>query len=207
MDMQYLPGGEMIFSRSDIEVVLPALENATQKKFNNSFSAEQRKYERLEKQIQCERKDLNQRLLLEKRDFVRTNLVLKERRELFSRRTARRKEREFEKHVEEEKYHPAEVQEKHPTIVNGDEKTQLPRSPYYFPPLYKHVEKDLKELQTTQLQMDLAKKEPVDVDAIKNCRYLRLRSAPEQNSKTEHSVFETKVEEKSPNSFDDNEPY
>ena len=197
----------MIFSRSDIEVVLPALENSTHKKFNNSFSAEQRKYERLEKQIQRERKDVNQRLLLEKRDFVRTNLVLKERRELFSRRIARRKEREFEKHVEEEEWHPAEAQEKHPTIVHVDEKTQLPRSPFYFPPLYKHVEKDLKELQTTQLQMALAKKEAVDIEAIKNCRYLRLRSAPEQNSKTEHSVFETEVEEKSSNSFDDNEPY
>ena len=198
----------MLFSRSDIEVVFPALENSTQKKFNNSFSAEQRKYERWERQIQCERKDVSQRLLLEKKDFMRTNLVLKERRQLFSRRTARRKEREFERHVEEETWNPAEIQEKHPMVTDGgDDKTQLPRSPYYFPPLYKHVEKDLKELQNTQLQMDLAKREPVDIEAIKNCRYLRIRSAQEEHSNTELSVFETEVEEQSANSFDDNEPY
>ena len=179
MERQYLQGEEMMFSRSDIEVILPALENTTKKKFNSSFSAEQKKYERSERQIQLERKDMSERLLLEKKDFVRSNLILKERRELFSRRTARRQERELQKHVVEEKLSPAELQEKHPTAVNVEEKTQLPRSPYYFPPLYKNVEKGLKEIQTTQIQMDEAKREPVDIEAIKSCRYLRLSSVQE----------------------------
>lgn len=179
METHYFQGDEMLFSRSDIEVVLPALETSTQKKFNNSFSAEQRKHDKLERQIQREREDVNQRLLLERRDFVRTNLVLKERRELFSMRTARKKEREFEKHVVEEKWDPAEIEEKYPT-VEVDDRTQLPRSPFYFPPLYKNVEKDLKEIQNTQQQMDLAKRGPVDIKDIKNCRYLRLCSAQER---------------------------
>ena len=200
MEMHYLQGEEMIFSRSDIEVVLPALEMSTQKKFNNSFLAEQRKYNKLEKQIQRERGDVSQRLLLEKRDFVRTNLVLKERRELFSRRTARKKEREFEKHVVEEKWDPAEIQERYPTVEVND-KTQLPRSPYYFPPLFKNVEKDLKEIQNTQQQMDLAKRGPVDVEDIKNCRYLRLSSAQERELGIQYVVFESEDEEETPESL------
>ena len=193
----------MMFSRSDIEVILPALENTTKKKFNSSFSAEQKKYERLERQMQLERKDISERLLLEKKDFVRSNLILKERRELFSRRTARRQERELQKHVVEEKLSPAELKEKHPTAVNVEEKTQLPRSPYYFPPLYKNVEKGLKEIQTTQIQMDEAKREPVDIEAIKSCRYLRLSSAQEREIKTENSLFKSHVQQNSLDDFND----
>ena len=203
MERQYLQGEEMMFSRSDIEVILPALENTTKKKFNSSFSAEQKKYERSERQIQLERKDMSERLLLEKKDFVRSNLILKERRELFSRRTARRQERELQKHVVEEKLSPAELQEKHPTAVNVEEKTQLPRSPYYFPPLYKNVEKGLKEIQTTQIQMDEAKREPVDIEAIKSCRYLRLSSAQEREIKTENSLFKSHVQQNSLDDFND----
>ena len=193
----------MMFSRSDIEVILPALENTTKKKFNSSFSAEQKKYERLERQMQLERKDISERLLLEKKDFVRSNLILKERRELFSRRTARRQERELQKHVVEEKLSPAELKEKHPTAVNVEEKTQLPRSPYYFPPLYKNVEKGLKEIQTTQIQMDEAKREPVDIEAIKSCSYLRLSSAQEREIKTENSLFKSHVQQNSLDDFND----
>lgn len=203
MERQYLQGEEMMFSRSDIEVILPALENTTKKKFNSSFSAEQKKYERLERQIQLERKDMSERLLLEKKDFVRSNLILKERRELFSRRTARRQERELQEHVVEEKLSPAELQEKHPTAVNVEEKTQLPRSPCYFPPLYKNVEKGLKEIQTAQIQMDEAKREPVDIEAIKSCRYLRLSSAQEREIKTENSLFKSHVQQNSLDDFND----
>lgn len=206
MERQYLQGEEMMFSRSDIEVILPALENTTKKKFNSSFSAEQKKYERSERQIQLERKDMSERLLLEKKDFVRSNLILKERRELFSRRTARRQERELQEHVVEEKLSPAELQEKHPTAVNVEEKTQLPRSPYYFPPLYKNVEKGLKEIQTAQIQMDEAKREPVDIEAIKSCRYLRLSSAQEREIKTENSLFKSHVQQNSLDDFNDDQP-
>lgn len=201
---QYLQGQEMVFSRSDIDVVLPALENSTKKKFNNSFSAEQRKFESLEKQIQREREDMCQRLSLEKKDFVRSNLVLKERRELSSRRTARRKEREIKKPEVEEKWSPAEPEEKHSTI-DYEDKPQLPRSIYYFPPLYKNVEKDLKEIQNSQMQVDLAKREPVDTESIKTCRYLRLSSAQEREIKTENVVFESDVkrQDSPPEGFND----
>lgn len=205
MDGRYLQGEEMIFSRSDIEVILPALENSTQRKFNSSFSSEQRKYENLEKQIQRERKDANQRLLLERKDFVRNNLFLKERKKLSSRRTARRTERSLEKPVVQKALHPAEMHEKHST-VHAEEETQLPRSPYYFPPLYKNVEKDLKEIQTSQVQMDLAKKELVNTESIKSCRYLRLSSAQRQEIETENSDLESEQNSPAVAFFNDNEP-
>lgn len=188
MDRNYLQGEEMCFSRSDIDVVLPALETSTKKKFNSSFTAEQRRFESLEKQIRREQRDTTQRLTLEKKYFLRSNLVFKERRELSSRRTARTIDKELEKPAEESRV-PDETQEKHSTVV-FEEKTQLERSPYYFPPLYKNAEKGLKEIQTaTQLQMDLAKKEPVDTKTIKNCRYLRFSCAQEKEIETEESVL------------------
>lgn len=204
MDSDYLPGEEMCFSRSDIDVVLPALENSTKKKFNSSFTAEQRRFESLEKQIRREKQDMTQRLSLEKKYFLRSNLVLKERRELSSRRTARSVHKELEKPAEESSV-PVEIQEKHSTVVY-EEKTQLERSPYYFPPLYKNAEKGLKEIKTaTQLQMDLAKKEPVETETIKNCRYLRLSSAQEREIETEKSVpFGSEFEQNSTAEFFDN---
>lgn len=186
MDRNYLQGEEMCFSRSDMDVVLPALENATKKKFNSSFTAEQRRFESLEKQIRREKQDVSQRLSLEKKYFLRSNLVLKERRELSSRRTARNTDKNLEKPAEESKIQ-VESQEKLPTLV-FEERTQLERSPYYFPPLYKNVEKGLREIQTeTQLQMDLAKKEQIDTETIRNCRYLRLSSTQQRANGTEKS--------------------
>ena len=180
MDRHYLQGEEMCFSRSDIDVVLPALENATKKKFNSSFTAEQRRFESLEKQIRREKQDVSQRLSLEKKYFLRSNLVLKERRELCSRRTARNTDKELEKPAEESRM-PVESQENLPATLDFEESTQLERSPYYFPPLYKNVEKGLREIQTeTQLQLDLAKKEQFDTETIRNCRYLRLSATQER---------------------------
>ena len=184
MDGNYLQGDEICFSRSNIDVVLPALGNATKKKFNISFTAEQRRFQSLEKQIRREQQDVSQRLSLEKKYFLRSNLFLKERRELSSRRTARNTDQELEKPPEESRI-PVESQEKLPTLVY-EERTQLERSPYYFPPLYKNVEKGLREIQTkTQLQMDLAKKEQIDTETIRNCRYLRLSSTQERVIETE----------------------
>ena len=169
-----------------MDVVLPALENATKKKFNSSFTAEQRRFESLEKQIRREKQDVSQRLFLEKKYFLRSNLVLKERRELSPRRTARNTDKNLEKPAEESKIQ-VESQEKLPTLV-FEERTQLERSPYYFPPLYKNVEKGLREIQTeTQLQMDLAKKEQIDTETIRNCRYLRLSSTQQRANGTEKS--------------------
>lgn len=206
MDRHYLQGEEMILSRSDIDVVLPALENSTKKKFNSSFTAEQRRYENLEKQIQREEHDVNQRLTLEKKDFVRSNLILKERREHSSRRSARKTDKELVEKPAEEPSSPSETDEKHSMVVFED-MTQLERSPYYFPPLYKNVEKGLKEIQTTQVQMDLAKtKEPVDTGTIRNCRYLRLSSAQESEIKTKKSARESEFKQNSPvDSFYDTE--
>lgn len=202
MEKHYLQGEEMSFSSSDIDVILPALENTTKKKFNSSFTAEQRRFESLEKQIHREKQDVTQRLTLEKKYFLRSNLVLKQRRELSSRRTARNVEKEHEKPAEEARV-PVEIQEKHHSTVVYEEKTQLERCPYYFPPLYKTVEKDLKEIQaTTQHQMDLAKKEPVDTETIQKCRYLRLSSAQERESKAKNSVsFRSEFEQNSPVEF------
>ena len=170
----------MCFSRSDIDVVLPALEDATKKKFNSSFTAAQRRFESLEKQIRREKEDMSHRLSLEKKYFLRSNLVLKERRELSSRRTGKNTEKELEKPAEESRI-PVESQEKLATLVL-EERTQLERSPYYFPPMYKNVEKSLREIQTeTQLQMDLAEKEKqIDTETMRNCRYLRLSSTQER---------------------------
>lgn len=192
MDRQYLQGEDVMFTRSDMDVVLPSLENSTKKKFNSSFSAEQRRFENLEKQIRLEKDDMTQRLSLEKKYFLRSNLVLKERRELSSRRTARKKDREV-KISAEESMSPEETQEKHSAVVY-EEKTPLERSPYYFPPLYKNVEKDLKELQTMQVQMEIAKKEPVDTETIRNCRYLRLSTAQKREIETEKSSFGSEFE-------------
>ena len=180
MERNYLLGDEMCFSRSDMDVVLPALEDATKKKFNNSFTAEQRRFESLEKQIRREKEDVSHRLSLEKKYFLRSNLVLKGRRELSSRRTSRHTVKELEKPAEESRI-PVESQEKLATLVS-EERTQLERSPYYFPPLYKNVEKGLREIQTeTQLQMDLAEKEKqIDTETIRNCTYLRLSSTQER---------------------------
>lgn len=204
MDRNYLQGEEMGFSRSDIDVVLPALENTTKKKFNSSFTAEQRRFESLEKQIRREKQDVTQRLSLEKKYFLRSNLVLKERRELSSRRTARNMDKELEKPAEESRV-PIESQEKLPTLV-FEERTQLERSPYYFPPLYKNVEKGLREIQTeTQLQMDLAKKEQIDTETIRNCRYLRLSSTQERAIESVESVpFPSDFEQNSSAEFYDN---
>lgn len=197
MDGRYFQGEEINFSRADIDVMLPALENSTKKKFNNSFSAEQRKYENLERQIQRERKDVSQRLMLERKDFMRSNLILKERMKLSSRRTSTKTETLVEKPVVEEKGHPAERRQKQSTVYT-EEKTELPRSPYYFPPLYKNVEKGLREIHTSQAQMDLAKKEPVNTETIKNCRYLRLSSAQERQLQSNNSVLESDAEESLP---------
>lgn len=192
MDRQYLQGEDVMFTRSDMDVVLPSLENSTKKKFNSSFSAEQRRFENLEKQIRLEKDDMTQRLSLEKKYFLRSNLVLKERRELSSRHTARKKDREV-KMSAEESMSPEETQEQHSAVVY-EEKTPLERSPYYFPPLYKNVEKDLKELQTMQVQMEIAKKEPVDTETIRNCRYLRLSTAQKREIETEKSSFGSEFE-------------
>lgn len=208
MDGRYFQGEEMNFSRADIDVMLPALENSTKKKFNNSFSAEQRKYENLERQIQRERKDVSQRLMLERKDFMRSNLILKERMKLSSRRTSTKTETLVEKPVVEEKGHPAEMRQKQSTVY-AEEKTQLPRSPYYFPPLYKNVEKGLREIHTSQAQMNLAKKEPVNTETIKNCRYLRLSSAQQRQLHSNNSVLESDAEESLPavdGFFNDNRP-
>ena len=193
MDRNYLLGEEMCFSRSDIDVVLPALEDATKRKFNSSFTAEQRRFETLEKQIRREKEDVSHRLSLEKKYFLRSNLVLKERKELSSRRTGRNTEKELEKPSEETRI-PVESQEKLPTFAFED-RTQLERCPYYFPPLYKNVEKGLREIQTqTLLQMDLAKKEKqIDTETMKNCRYLRLNSTQERaigNEKPQPFLYE-----------------
>ena len=185
MEKQYLPGKEIIFTRFNvIEVVLPALESASKKQFIKSFSAEQRKYERLEKQIQRERQDASQRLLLERKDFLRSNSFYMERRRSSSRVPLRREVREFKENVLERNWKHAELQEKHPSAEF------LNRSPYFLPPLYKNVGKDLKEIQTNQLRIELAKKESVDIKDIKNCRYLRLRSAQELDCLAEHSELE-----------------
>ena len=206
MDRNCLLGEEMCFSRSDIDVVLPALEDATKRKFNSSFTAEQRRFESLEKQIRREKEDVSHRLSLEKKYFLRSNLVLKDRRELSSRRTGRNTEKELEKPSEETRI-PVESKEKLPTRI-FEERTQLERSPYYFPPLYKNVEKGLREIQTeTQLQMDLAKKEKqIDTETIRNCRYLRLSSTQEratiENEKPRPFVSE--FEENSSAKFYDN---
>lgn len=202
MERNYLLGEEMCFSRSDIDVVLPALEDATKKKFNSSFTAEQRRFESLEKQIRREMEDVSHRLSLEKKYFLRSNLVLKERRELSSRRTGRNTEKELEKLSEETRI-PVESQEKLPTLVSED-RTQLERSPYYFPPLYKNVEKGLREIQTeTQLQMDLAKKEiQIDTETMRNCRYLRLSSKQERTIEYEKpQPFVSEFEENSSAKF------
>jgi len=203
MDRNYLQGEEMCFSRSDIDVVLPALENATKKKFNSSFTAEQRRFESLEKQIRREKQDVNQRLSLERKYFLRSNLVLKERRDLCSRRTVRITAKELGKPAEESRM-PFESQEKLPATVVYEDRTQLERSPYYFPPLYKNVEKGLREIQTeTQLQMDLAKKEQIDTETIRNCRYLRLSSTQERATGTERSEqFASEFEQNSSAEFD-----
>ena len=185
MEKQYLPGKEIIFTRFNVvEVVLPALESASKKKFIKSFSAEQRKYERLEKQIQRERQDASQRLLLERKDFLRSNSFYMERQRSSSRVPLRREVREFKENVLERNWKHAELQEKHPSAEF------LNRSPYFLPPLYKNVGKDLKEIQTNQLRIELAKKESVDIKDIKNCRYLRLRSAQELDCLAEHSELE-----------------
>ena len=191
MEKQYLPGKEIIFTRFNVvEVVLPALESASKKKFIKSFSAEQRKYERLEKQIQRERRDASQRLLLERKDFLRSNSFFKERRRSSSRVPLRREVRDFKENVLERNWKHAELQEKHPSAEF------LNRSPYFLPPLYKNVGKDLKEIQTNQLRIELAKKESVDIKDIKNCRYLRLRSAQELDCLAEHSELENENLEK-----------
>lgn len=202
MEKHYLQGEEMSISSSDIDVILPALENTTKKKFNSSFTAEQRRFESLEKQIHREKQDVTQRLTLEKKYFLRSNLVFKQRRELSSRRTARNVDKEQEKPVEEARV-PVEIQEKHHSTVVYEEKTQLERCPYYFPPLYKNVEKDLKEIRaTTQHQMDLVKKEPVDTETIKDCRYLRLSSVQEREFKAKNSVsFRSEFEQNSSAEF------
>lgn len=201
MDGNYLQSEEMCFSRSDIDVVLPSLEDATKKKFSSSFTAEQKRFESLEKQIRREQEDVSQRLFLEKKYFLRSNLVLKERRQLSSRRTARNTDKELEKPAEESRI-PDESQEKLPTLVL-EEMTLLGRSPYYFPPLYKNVEKGLREIQTeTQLQMDLAKKEKIDTETIRNCRYLRLSSAQVREIGTEKSKpFVSEYEQNSSTEF------
>lgn len=202
MERNYLLGDEMCFSRSDMDVVLPALEDATKKKFNNSFTAEQRRFESLEKQIRREKEDVSHRLSLEKKYFLRSNLVLKGRRELSSRRTSRNTVKELEKPAEESRI-PVESQEKLATLVS-EERTQLERSPYYFPPLYKNVEKGLREIQTeTQLQMDLAEKEKqIDTETIRNCRYLRLSSTQERTIENDKPLtFVSEFEENSSAKF------
>lgn len=201
MDGNYLQSEEMCFSRSDIDVVLPSLEDATKKKFNSSFTAEQKRFESLEKQIRREQEDVSQRLSLERKYFLRSNLVLKKRRQLSSRRTARNTDKELEKPAEESRI-PDESQEKLPALVL-EEMTLLGRSPYYFPPLYKNVEKGLREIQTeTQLQMDLAKKEKIDTETIRNCRYLRLSSAQVREIGTEKSKpFVSEYEQNSSTEF------
>lgn len=201
MDRNCLLGEEMCFSRSDIDVVLPALEDATKRKFNSSFTAEQRRFESLEKQIRREKEDVSHRLSLEKKYFLRSNLVLKDRRELSSRRTGRNTEKELEKPSEETRI-PVESKEKLPTRI-----FELERSPYYFPPLYKNVEKGLREIQTeTQLQMDLAKKEKqIDTETIRNCRYLRPSSTQERPIENEKpQPFVSEFEENSSAKFYDN---
>ena len=191
MEKQYLPGKEIIFTRFNVvEVVLPALESASKKQFIKSFSAEQRKYERLEKQIQRERQDASQRLLLERKDFLRSNSFFMERWRSSSRVPLRREVRKFKENVLERNWKHAELQEKHPSAEF------LNRSPYFLPPLYKNVGKDLKEIQTNQLRIELAKKESVDIKDIKNCRYLRLRSAQELDCRAEHSELENENLEK-----------
>lgn len=202
MERNYLLGDEMCFSRSDMDVVLPALEDATKKKFNNSFTAEQRRFESLEKQIRREKEDVSHRLSLEKKYFLRSNLVLKGRRELSSRRTSRHTVKELEKPAEESRI-PVESQEKLATLVS-EERTQLERSPYYFPPLYKNVEKGLREIQTeTQLQMDLAEKEKqIDTETIRNCTYLRLSSTQERTIENDKPLpFVSEFEENSSAKF------
>lgn len=186
MEKQYLPGKEIIFTRFNVvEVLLPALESASKKKFIKSFSAEQRKYERLKKQIQRERQDASQRLLLEKKDFLRSNSFFKERGRSSSRVPLKREVRECEENVLERNWKHAELQEKHPSA------DFLNRSPYFLPPLYKNVGKDLKKIQTNQLRIEqLAKNESVDIEDIKKCRYLRLRSAQELDCLTEHTELE-----------------
>ena len=185
MEGQYLSGKEIIFTSFNVvEVVLPALESASKKKFVESFSAEQRKYERLEKQIQRERQDASQRLLLEKKDFLRSNLLFKEQRRSSSRLPLRREVRECKENVLERNWKHTELQEKHSSVDFSN------RSPYFLPPLYKNVGKDLKEMQTNQSRIELAKKKSVDIKDMKNCRYLRLRSAQERDCLTEHSEFE-----------------
>lgn len=185
MEGQYLSGKEIVFTSFNVvEVVLPALGSASKKKFVESFSAEQRKYERLEKQIQRERQDASQRLLLEKKDFLRSNLLFKEPRRSSSRLPLRREVRECKENVLERNWKHAELQEKHPSVDFSN------RSPYFLPPLYKNVGKDLKEIQRNQSRIELAKKKSVDIKDMKNCRYLRLRSAQERDCLTEHSEFE-----------------
>lgn len=194
MERQYLQGKEIIFTRSVVEVVLPALQTAAKKKFSDSFSAERRKYERIEKQIQREREDASHRLLLEKREFVRCNFLLKQQRKPFSGSTTRRDVREFEENILVGKLRHAERQEKHSGVDVVSDKMRLNRSPYYFPPLYKNVIKDLKDIQTSQLRMDLAKREPADLKELKNCRYLRLRLPQERENQTKNSDLESEKE-------------
>ena len=90
---------------------------------------------------------------------------------------------------------PEKAQEKHVVVVDEDKPPPpLERSPYYFPPLYQNVEKDLKQKQTMQEKVKIAKKELVDTEAIKNCRYLRLSTAQKREIETEKSPFESEFE-------------
>ena len=190
MDKLYLQGEEMTFTRSDIDVVLPSLENSTKKKFNSSFCAEQRRFENLERQIQMEKHEMSQRLSLERKGFLRSNLLFRERSELSSRRSSGSRGREHKMNFKESRS-PEKAQEKHVVAVDEDKPPPLERSPYYFPPLYQNVEKDLKQKQTMQEKVKIAKKEPVDTEAIKNCRYLRLSTAQKREIETEKSPFES----------------
>lgn len=196
MDRHYLQDDEITFTRSDMDIVLPSLENSTKKKLNSSFSAEQRRFENLERQIQKEKHEMSQRLSLERKGFLRSSLIFKERSELSSRRSARIKDRERKMRVKESRS-GEKAHEKHVAVVNDDKAPLLEKSPYYFPPLYKNVERDLKQKQTTQEKVEIAKKEPFDTEAIRNCRYLRLSTAQKREIETEKSSFESKLKNNS----------
>ena len=175
---EYVPFEGAFASSADTDEVLPPLESATVKKLNATNAAEQKRFEKLEKQLRREKHEARARLFLQRKGFVRSSLVLKEMRRLNSGGFA---DQSNLADIQRREGEELDAMNKSCGEEGEDSLPHYSRPPVRLQPIHTQSTTDLKTRQSHRVEQDKLRRN-VDIDSIPKCRYLRVNFGEEPPS-------------------------
>jgi hypothetical protein len=169
--------------------VLPPLDSGTVRKINSTNALVQNRFELFKNKLLKEKEEAKMRFFVKRQDFVRSSIVLQERKRLASRKKSRLRSKDDKKSesFNEEKTPSTQSLSKDDLIthengssttrensLNMDTATPL-RPPFFLPPLHKNMILNLKDAKERQERQKVNwRLNEIKVEDVQSCRYLRI---------------------------------